>query len=90
MNKLVKILGLVFCKKATELADKKIYFGLSKKEEIQLFFHKLSCDACRNYQKQAVLLDKILKEKLSKEKNSEATNLSHDFKLRIIQQIEKQ
>lgn len=85
----MNILGLVFCKKASELADKKIYFGLTRLERYQFFMHKLSCDACRNYEKQAILLDKMMKEKLSKENIIESIAPSADFKLRILQQIEK-
>ena len=46
------------CLKASELIEKKIHFGLSAKEKIQLKFHKMMCDACTHYEKQSILLEK--------------------------------
>jgi len=46
------------CLKATELIEKKIHFKLSLKEKIQLEAHKMMCNACTNYEKQSVLLEK--------------------------------
>lgn len=57
MKKLMNILFLS-CLKATELIEKKIYFKLSLKEKIQLKAHKMMCDACTNYEKQSIFLDK--------------------------------
>lgn len=45
------------CLKATELIEKKRYFKLSVKEEMQLKMHKMMCDACTNYEKQSILMD---------------------------------
>lgn len=46
------------CLKATELIEKKLYFKLSLKEKVQLNAHKMMCDACTNYEKQSIFLDK--------------------------------
>lgn len=48
------------CLKATELIEKKLSFRLSAKEKIQLKAHKMMCSACRNYEKQSVLIEKAM------------------------------
>jgi len=55
-----KIMHTLFlsCLKATELVEKKIHFGLSAKEKLQLKMHKMMCDACTSYEKQSVFLEK--------------------------------
>ena len=46
------------CLKATELIEKKIHFGLSLIEKMQLKAHKMMCDVCTNYEKQSLLIEK--------------------------------
>ena len=53
MNKL-----LLSCLRATELIEKKLNFKLSVKEKLQLRMHKKMCNACSNYEKQSMFLDK--------------------------------
>ncbi len=53
MNKL-----LLSCLRATELIEKKLHFKLSVREKLQLRMHKMMCNACSNYEKQSVLIDK--------------------------------
>ena len=48
------------CLKATELIEKKLHFKLSFKEKLQLKVHKMMCDACTNYEKHSLLIDKSL------------------------------
>ncbi len=48
------------CLKATEIIEKKLHFKLSFKEKLQLKVHKMMCDACTNYEKQNLLIDKSL------------------------------
>ncbi|MFQ6610158.1 MAG: hypothetical protein ACE5D7_05085 [Fidelibacterota bacterium] len=66
MKKLKHILFLS-CLKTTELIEKKIRFGLSWVENLQLRFHKSMCDACRNYEKQNQLLEDGLSELIKRE-----------------------
>ncbi|NOZ47841.1 MAG: hypothetical protein GXO79_13840 [Chlorobi bacterium] len=35
-------------------------FKLSFKEKLQLKVHKMMCDACNNYEKQSIIIDKEL------------------------------
>jgi hypothetical protein len=55
-----KIMHKLFlsCLKATELVEKKMHFGLTAKERVQLKMHKMMCDACTSYEKQSIFLEK--------------------------------
>ena len=54
------------CLKATELIEKKIYSKLSFGEKMQLELHKMMCDACSNYEKDSLLIDKALQKQNAK------------------------
>jgi 5,10-methylenetetrahydrofolate reductase len=58
---------MLSCKKATELIDKKIHIGITPNEKIKLHFHTMMCNACTNYEKQAHIMDKALKDKQSEQ-----------------------
>jgi len=57
MNKIMHLLFLS-CLKATELIEKKFHFKLSFLERMQLKAHKMMCDACTNYEKQSMIIEK--------------------------------
>lgn len=57
MNKIMHILFLS-CLKATELIEKNFHFKLSFIERMQLKAHKMMCDACTNYEKQSIIIEK--------------------------------
>jgi hypothetical protein len=57
MKKIMHILFLS-CLRATELIEKKLNLKLSVKEKIQLRTHKMMCNACSNYEKQSVFIEK--------------------------------
>ena len=59
MKKIMNIL-LLSCLKATELIEKKMHFKLNRKEKMQLKTHKMMCNACTNYEKQSLLLEKAI------------------------------
>ena len=59
---------LLSCLKASELIEKKIHFGLSFKEKIQLSLHKTMCDACRNYEKQSLFIEKSIESSIKSKK----------------------
>ncbi len=82
---------MLSCKKATEMMEKKITFGLSPAEKFQLFVHTMMCDACKTYQKQSVLLDKFLtKHSEQMEPKSNLPTLPEEVKAKIINELEKQ
>lgn len=51
---------MLSCKKATELMEKQSLVGLSAREKFRLRLHTSMCDGCTAYQKQSLLIDKIL------------------------------
>ncbi len=61
MKKLMQYLFLS-CLKASQLIEKKIYSRLSFKEQLQLKMHKAMCEACTNYEKDSLLIDKALQQ----------------------------
>lgn len=61
MKKIIHLL-MLSCKKAAALIDKTSVYKLTIIENVQLTMHKSICNGCSNYQKQSVLLDKLLDE----------------------------
>ena len=61
MKKIIHLL-ILSCKKAAALIDKTSVYKLTIIENAQLIMHKSICSGCANYQKQSVLLDKLLDE----------------------------
>jgi hypothetical protein len=51
---------MLSCKMATELMEKQSLVGLSAKERFRLRLHTSMCDGCTAYQKQSMLIDKML------------------------------
>ena len=78
------------CLRATELIEKKLNFKLSVKEKLQLRVHKMMCDACTNYEKQNLLIEKALANQEDKEDklNEKDINLP-DFKKSILDKLAK-
>lgn len=70
---------LLSCRKATELIEKKIFFGLSKKEKVQLFMHTSVCEYCARYQKQSKELDSLLKAHLNNDNYIDTKSLQTDL-----------
>jgi hypothetical protein len=62
-----KLMHLMFlsCLKATELIEKKLHFHLTVREKLQLKMHKAMCDACSNYEKHSVIIEKAVSQNLS-------------------------
>jgi hypothetical protein len=83
MKKLMNIL-MLSCRKATELIEKKLYFKLTKVESVQLVLHKSMCDACTAYEKQSIVLDKVLKNDIN---SAQSQQTSTDFKNDLLQKI---
>jgi hypothetical protein len=64
IKKIVHII-MLSCRKATELIEKKLHQKLSRRERVQLKWHKSICDVCTLYEKQVVFLEKILQDDLT-------------------------
>jgi predicted anti-sigma-YlaC factor YlaD len=80
---------MLSCKKATELIEKKLHFKLSKVESVQLVLHKSMCEACKAYEKQSQLLDKVLSKELSSSDSYPIENITTEFKQNLIKRIKK-
>ena len=57
MKKLINFL-MLSCRNAAALIDRKAEVNLSWRENVQLYVHKMMCDACTAYEKQNKLIDK--------------------------------
>jgi len=75
MKKIMHILFLS-CLKATELIEKKLHLKLSIRERLQLRTHKMMCNACSNYEKQSIIIEKGI-----------SINQKNDFSIDDIQKL---
>ncbi len=87
MKKIMHILFLS-CVKATELIEKKFLFKLSLKEKIQLSLHKMVCNACSNYEKQNMIIEKAVEKHMLKSKKLENIDLNQ-FEKSILEKLGK-
>ena len=57
-----KLMNWLFfsCQHATELVEKREFVSLSLLEKIRFKCHTLLCTACRSYEKQSVLIEKMV------------------------------
>ena len=81
-KEMTKIMHMLFlsCLKASQLIEKKIHFGLSFKEKIQLKLHKTMCDACSRYERQSELLEKGISSLMNeKEGQKDLDGLKHQI-----------
>ncbi len=79
---------LLSCRKATELVEKKQIAGLSCKEKLQLGLHKAMCGACKNYEKQSLYIDVLLKKRghHNRKQATHTNNLQQRIKKTLNQQ----
>ena len=86
-----KIMGkfMLSCAQVTELMEKKLEQKLSFGERTELFFHKMMCDACRQYEKQSQLLEKFFKTKKEAEPHPEIEIASAELEEKIIRKLNK-
>lgn len=61
MAHISNIYPMIPCKKASELIDKKTVLKLSVCEKMTLKLHIVLCEACKRYEEQSQLLERILK-----------------------------
>jgi predicted anti-sigma-YlaC factor YlaD len=82
---------ILSCKRATELIEKKLNFGLNPPERAQLFFHTRMCSACRTWEKQSEDLDNALKNHAHSNKTVESSPaLDEEAKKSILRQIDEE
>ncbi len=90
MKKIINWL-MLSCKKATELMEKKSIVGLSWKENMRLHLHTSMCDSCTAYQKQSLLIDKLLHHQISNQSSVIIPEVeNNDLKDRILLNLPKE
>jgi len=77
---------MLSCKRATQLMEKSMHFGLNPIEKVQLSMHKKACKYCKAYEKQNKIIESILQEGL--ENHVHAPSLSEDNKKNMLEEIE--
>lgn len=82
MKKLMNIIVLS-CRKATFLIEKSHNEPLSFLDKVQLSMHLRICDKCAGYQKQSLLIEKVLKANHQNLSNPSNFKLSDTSKIRI-------
>lgn len=83
---------MLSCRKASELIEKKLLFGLSPLESIHLKVHTSMCTACTAYQKQSKDIHKALGTFVKEKQDLNGTTATVDvdkLKEKIIRSIEK-
>ncbi|MBI3134736.1 MAG: hypothetical protein HYZ14_08700 [Bacteroidetes bacterium] len=79
---------MISCQVAGELVTKRSFRKLSLRERIMLRLHLKVCGACQAYEKQSILLDKILYSKLNDKKLSDIPySTNEELKKRIISSL---
>ena len=78
---------ILSCKKATELIEKKSLVGLSWKENVRLHMHATMCDGCTAYQKQSLLIDKLLQHHITEPTSMNIEVNTSELEYRIISNL---
>lgn len=79
---------MISCKKATELTEKRIHFGLTLSESLQWWMHTAMCSACRRYSKQSAFVEKAMEKAITD--NSSIPLVSHTDAQILIMKILKE
>ena len=83
MNKL-----MLSCQAATGLMEKQHTGEISLLEKMQLAFHTTMCDACRRYEEQSRLLERLFKSKENAPIPPELEKESTELEEKIIRQLD--
>jgi len=79
---------MISCRKATELTEKRIHFGLTIGEFVRWRMHTALCSACRRYSKQSVIIEKALERTVSS--NSATPEVSDSDVQKVLKKILKE
>lgn len=72
------------CKKATFLIEKKLIGKISMRERLVLKIHLTGCSACRIFEQQSLMINKLVHDLFNEPK---ATKLDNEFKSKVQDQI---
>ncbi len=91
MNKLMPLF-MLSCENATLLIEKLAFKELSRPQSIHLKMHTAVCDACKQYQRQSILINFTIQKHLtdiSTSKSPTEPRMGSQTKQQIQQEIEK-
>jgi hypothetical protein len=77
------------CQKATFLIEKKKLVGINPLQQIELRMHLAGCSICRLYERQSLVIDRLLKQAPS-ENVPQDTRLNEEFKKALHEKIAQQ
>jgi hypothetical protein len=81
------------CHKATFLTEKKKLSGINPLQQVELRMHLAGCSICRLYERQSLIIDRLLKQAPS-ENVLQDTRVNEEFKKalheKIVQQLKKE
>lgn len=79
--------GMMSCKKATELAEKRPIAGLTIGERLGLKFHLMICKSCMEYHRQSQRIENFLRSMKEQKKYS---TMNSELKDRIKQRLNQE
>lgn len=77
------------CQKATFLIEKKKLLGINPLQQIELGIHLAGCSVCRLYERQSLVIDRLLKQTPSEDVPLD-TRLNEEFKKALHEKIARQ
>ena len=78
------------CRNVTEMVEKKKVIGLSPVEKIRYQGHLLMCQACRSYEKQSALLEKMFQKIVDGPISKQTpTKMDEASKAKILEKIKR-
>ncbi len=78
------------CQHATELVEKREFVSLSLMEKVRFKGHMLMCRACRSYEKQSALMEKMFHHSFNSTENRQnAPKMDDSAKNKILEKLKK-
>lgn len=68
------MVGMISCKKSTELIEKRNLTGLTLRESVSLVIHMAMCDACRHYSRHSRIIARVMKKESGTDTGSQPEN----------------
>ena len=81
---------MLSCKTATGLMEKKHRTRLALVERMQLAFHTAMCDACRHYEQQSGLLERLFKSRETDLGSHELEEEPKELEAKILRKLDAQ
>lgn len=75
------------CCKSTFLIEKKQIGGISMREKLELKIHLAGCSVCRIFERQSLMINKLVHDLFHEPKVADGFKLDDDFKKKMQDQI---